>query len=585
MSNNTTTTNLKLYFRLLKYIHNYWWAFVLGIIGTILFAGFDAYFAYLLKPILNQGFIARKMNFIHLLPFLIIALFVLRSLSSFVSNYFMSYVSRGIVLTFRKQIFSRLMKLPASYYDQTSSGKLLSIILFNVEQVADATADALIELVHSFFLISGLLVVMFMMSWQLSLLNLAIMPLVILSINWSSRRMRRISSNIQVQMGEITNIAEESIEGYKVVRAFNGEAYETKKFNTALETNRARELKIVATKSISVSFVQFMASIVLATIVYLATHPNKMTSISAGEFISFISAMLMLLKPLKIFSTVNGKIQRGLAGVEGIFALLDEPVEEDHGTISVKRVKGDIAYKHVSFAYTNKANAPVLHDINFTLEAGKKIALVGFSGGGKTTLVTILQRFYDGFSGEITIDGINIKDYRLTDLRKQFAVVSQNVTLFNDTIAHNIAYGSFANVSETEIIAAAKAANAWEFIEQLPLGINTLVGENGVLLSGGQRQRIAIARAILKDAPILILDEATSALDTFAERQIQMALENLAHNRTTLVIAHRLSTIESSDLILVLDHGQIVERGHHTELLAHGGLYAKLCNLQFKDSE
>jgi subfamily B ATP-binding cassette protein MsbA len=569
---------LPLYKRLLTYTRRYWGLFVLGVIGTIVESGVTAGFTALMKPLIDKGFVARDPVFIHWLPIIIIIAFVLRGGAGFVSNYYMASVGRSVIMRFRQEIFTHLLRLPARFYDATTSGQLLSIILYNVEQVAKASTDALVTVIQESCLIIGLVIVMMWTSWRLSLIMLIMVPVVAWIARTSSKRMRKLSSNVQGAMGEITHTAEEMIEGYKVVRTFGGEQYESEKFNQLIEKNRFRELKIIATNTLASSSVQLVAGMVIAVMVYLATIK---TNITAGGFIAIISAMLALLKPMRNLTTVNNTIQKGMAAAESLFSLLDKKLENDQGTHCITRAQGAIQYRDVEFSY--QPDKPVLQKINFTVAPGQTVALVGRSGGGKTSLVSLLPRFYDEFTGTITIDDIDIRDLKLASLRNQIAIVSQQVTLFNDTIARNIAYGQFSAASEEEIIQAAKAAHALEFIKKLPDGLNTLIGENGVLLSGGQRQRIAIARALLKNAPILILDEATSALDTEAERHIQAALEELMHNRTTLVIAHRLSTVEKADKILVIDDGKITEQGTHHELLAENGYYTRLYKMQFKD--
>lgn len=576
------TSAYQLYKRLLRSIKPYYFIFFIGIIGTAAASGIDAALAWMIKPIINNGLIARDVAFIKILPAIIVFTFIVRGISVYLSNYYINRVGRSVVMDFRQQIFAHMLKLPASFYDEESSGQLLSRIIYNVEQVAQATTNALLVVVQDGVLGIGLIVVMFLLSWKLTLLFLIIMPLMSWVIRITSRRMRHLSQKLQQTMGEITHIAEESIEGYRVIRTFGGEEYETGKFYKANRDNLHREMKVVATNSLGTAITQILISFAIAMTLALATLPS--IAVSTGAFAAMVASLFSLLRPVRRITQINNNIQKGIAAAQSIFELLDIAPEKDQGTKPLLRAKGNITFKTVSFAYAQNSRQ-VLSEINFEIKAGETIALVGRSGSGKSSLVSLLPRFYEVLSGQILIDDVDIRDYRLTDLRNQFALVSQQVTLFNDTIGRNISYGRLGGVSEEEIIAAAEAAHAMEFIRELPQGLNTLVGENGVLLSGGQRQRLAIARALLKDAPILILDEATSALDTESERTIQAALEVLMRRRTTLVIAHRLSTIEKADRILVLDKGLILESGTHQELLLHQGHYARLHSLQFKDEE
>jgi len=571
------SSHFYLYSRLLAYMKCDWGWFLLSIVGTIFLASTDAGFIWFLKPLLNKGFIDKDIYFIRCLPFVLVLAFLIRSLANFASGYCLARVARSNVLRIRRDVFSKLLCLPATFYDNTTSGKLLSVIIYNVEQVTMASTTSLITLVQESAFIIGLIAIMIMASWQLSLLFFVAVPTIIWITRYSSRRMRKLNKAVQDSMSEITQVAEEMIDGYQVIRTFSGESYETSKFIKLLEKNRFRELKVVVTNSLASSGMQLIAGGIVVITIYLAT--SHLTHITAGGFASMVSAMLLLLKPMRNLAAVNSTIQRGLAAVDGIFFLLDEKIEYDKGVHTLSTVKGTLEYRNVSFSYL--LHQRVLKDINFKVNSGETIAVVGRSGSGKSTLVNLFPRFYDGYTGEILIDGIDIRALKLSDLRTQFSLVSQHVTLFNDTIGRNIAYGQLSDVDECRIVRAAEAAHAMEFIQQLPKGLDTLIGENGVLLSGGQRQRIAIARALLKNAPFLILDEATSALDTEAERHIQAALEELMHNRTTLVIAHRLSTVERASRILVLDAGRIVEMGTHKELLAKKGYYSKLYGMQF----
>lgn len=571
------------YRRLFTYVRQYWPSLVIALIASMIYSGIDAWFVYFLKPLINKGLVAKDHEFLKVAPLLVLVVFMLRGIASFFSNYNIASVSRHVIVKLRQDLFAHLQKLPARFYDHATSGQLLSVILYSVEQVANAGADVLTTAIQSSFLIMGLLIVMFKISWKLSLLYFIIIPLITLIMRYTSQRVRRFSLSIQDSMANLTHVAEENIEGYKVVRAFGGEKYETEKFNKATRINRQREMKVVAARSWSVSSVQLVAAIALSATLYVATLQSAGSILSPGGFVTLIAAMLALLKPMKDLTTMQNKLYRGLAGAQTVFETLDEQGEEDKGTRTLQRARGQLDFQQVSFSY--QPNKSVLHDIHFSVKPGQIVALVGRSGSGKSTLVNLLPRFYAHFTGDILLDGVSTREYRLTDLRRQFAMVSQHVILFNDTLRNNIAYGSFQDASEDAIKQAAKAAYALDFIEALPHGLDTLVGENGVLLSGGQRQRIAIARAILKNAPIFILDEATSALDTESERYIQSALDHFMQDRTTLVIAHRLSTVEHADKIIVLDEGRIVETGTHTDLLLRDGPYAKLYRMQFKETE
>ncbi len=570
-----------IYLRLFTYVRRYWLPLLVALTASMVYAGIDSWFVYFLEPLLNKGLIQKDHAFLKWAPLLVLIVFMMRGIASFFSSYNLAYTSRNVITNLRRDLFAHLQRLPASFYDHTTTGHVLSVILYSVEQVANASADVLTTAVQSTFFIVGLLFVMLSISWKLTLLYFIIMPSIALIMRATSVRVRRLSLSIQDSIADINHRAEENVEGYKVIRSFDGQAHEIAKFDKALQANRSREMKVVAARSISVSSVQLVAAIALSFTLYVATLDISESILSTGGFVSMIAAMLALIKPMKDLTQMQNKLYRGLAGAQNAFELMDQPQEVDEGQRSLQRARGNIVFSQVNFAYKN--GAQVLHDIQLTIKPGEVIALVGRSGSGKSTFVNLLPRFYGDYTGEIFLDDHPTHDYRLADLRRQFSLVSQNVVLFHDTVANNIAYGRVAQVSEEEIRAAAKAANALDFIDQLPQGLNTLIGENGVLLSGGQRQRIAIARAILKDAPILILDEATSALDTESERYIQSALEGLMRNRTTLVIAHRLSTIEHADKIIVFDQGRIIELGNHHELIEQKGYYAKLHQMQFQD--
>ena len=569
-----------IYGKLLSYVRRYWLAIVIAGCASMIYSCVDAWFVYFLKPLLNDGLIAKNKDFLFYAPFLVMSVFILRGIASFFSNFYMAKASRGVIMYLRQDLFAHLQQLPARFYDHNTSGHILSVLLYAVDQVSNASADVLTTAIQAIFLMIGLIIVMLTTSWKLTLLYFIILPLVMLTMRFTSVRIRRLSLKIQDSIAELSHLAEENIEGYKVVRAFEGTFFERTKFNRAAHTNQQREMKVVITRSLGVSAVQLMTAGAMALTLYIATLDVAEAILSPGGFVTMIGAMLTLLKPMKDLAFVQNKLYRGLAGAQSVFELLEEKPEIDQGKQTIMKACGKIQFCQVNFAYDEKS---VLNNIDLTILPGKIVALVGRSGSGKSTLVNLLPRFYGGYSGTIQLDDVPIEDYRLADLRRQFALVSQQITLFHDTIFNNMAYGRLDQVTEAEVLAAAKASYAMEFIERLPNGLQTLIGENGVLLSGGQRQRLAIARAIIKDAPILILDEATSALDTESERYIQMALQKLMKNRTTLVIAHRLSTIEHADLIVVMDEGRIIETGQHQDLLAKGDFYAKLYRMQFKE--
>ncbi|KTD78348.1 lipid A export permease/ATP-binding protein MsbA [Legionella waltersii] len=570
-----------LYKRLLSYVKPFWLVLVLGILANILYSGIDAGFTYLTKFFLDKSFISVDLDFVKKIPFIVLVGITLRGLVSSLGSYCMTWVARSVVKVLRQVVFSHILRLPADYYDEATSGQLLSKILYDVEQVAQVSADALTDFIQNVCLVIGLLTVMMVICWQLSLMFLVTVPFVGIIVNYTNKRVRRISHCVQKTMGEVTEIASEAIEGYQVVRIFGGEKYETNKFNQATEHSRQNDMKVAMSKAINVSGVQLVIAIGIAMIIMAAIHLSAVITVSAGSFLAIMAAMLQLIKPMKTLTTLNATIQRGLAGAESVFNLLDLPIESDKGVILDRKSRGEIEFKHVSYAY--RQGQTVLHDVSFLIEAGSSVALVGHSGSGKTTIASLLPRFYELNSGSIYLDGISIDKISLINLREQMSLVSQQVTLFNDSIANNIAYGR-EDISRDQVIQAAKLAYADEFIRQLPEGYDTRVGENGVLLSGGQRQRIAIARAILKDAPLLILDEATSALDSESEFYIQKALEQVMRNRTSIVIAHRLSTIKNVDKIIVMQHGRVVEQGSHQELLELNGHYCQLYKVQQIDN-
>ena len=566
------------YKRLLGYVLQHGLVFSVSIVGFVLFAltqpAFASLMEYMVDSVESSDSEARI-----IIPAAVLAIFMVRGIGFFLGNYGITYVARRVIHQLRLDIFDRLLVLPARFYHRNASATLLSKLTFNVEQVTGAATDALKIFVREGLTIVGLLTYIVYLNWQLSLVFLTVGPFIGWVVNKASKRFRNISTNLQDSMGQVTASASEAIKGYEVVRVFGAQDQERKGFSAASNNNRQQAMKLALAESISTPLVQMIVAVAMASLIYLALHPSIINTMTAGQFIAFITASGMLTKPLRSMTEINSILQQGIAASQSIFALLDETPETDQGTKSVVRAKGLVTFENVNFSYDDQ---PLLNKINLVIQPGQVVALVGRSGSGKSTLVNLLLRFYEPQTGRILLDGDDIQDLTRIDLRRQVALVNQQVVLFNGTIAQNIAYGAMHDADDQFIIAAAKAARVTEFTDRMSLGLDTMVGESGVLLSGGQRQRIAIARALLKDAPILVLDEATSALDTESERHIQAALDEVMVGRTTLVIAHRLSTIEQADVILVMDQGQLVEQGSHQKLIDQHGLYAHLHQLQFQ---
>jgi len=573
------------YKRLTSYAIKHWKYLIIAFIGLVIAGATIPLFAIYMQPLLDGTFMEKDPQTIRWAPFALLIIFLLRGISSFMSSYSMEWIGRSVVKEIRSELFTRLLRLPVSYYDKTNSGQLVTRLIYHVEQVSIAATKGLTVLIQDSVIVIGSIGVMLYYSWQLTLIVLFAAPIITGLIVYISRRFRKLSKQIQEQVGEVTQISNEAISATREIRIFDGLDYESKRFEEVNELNHKSYMKRIVTERLSMPIVQFIMAIALAIVVYSATHGEMLETFTPGRFMAFMTAMIALLDPVKRLTGINSVLQGGIAAGESIFSLLDEAPEKDSGTKTITQVKGEFQFKDVSFSYNRnvKNSVEVLKEISFTVKPGEKIALVGQSGSGKTTLVNLLPRFYDDWNGEITLDSHQLQDLKLKNLREKFAYVGQDVTLFNDTVRNNIAYGDMRNASDDEINSAAEAAYALEFIEKLPQGFDTQVGENGTLLSGGQKQRLAIARAILSNAPILILDEATSALDTKSERHIQKALDTLLENRTTFMIAHRLSTIEKADKILMMEAGRIVELGTHKELLAKEGAYSKLYKLQFED--
>ena len=572
------------YRRLLSYATRHWKILIFAIIGMILVAGTDTALAAYMKPLMDGGFIDRDPEVIKWIPLLLIVIFVVRVFAMFISMYGMSWIGRMVIMDLRDSMFEHLLRLPKNYYDRATTGEIMSKFTYDVEQVANATTKVITILIRDTFTVVGLIAWMVYLSPLLASMFLVVGPFLILLVSFVSKKFRKVSRRIQGSMGDVSKVLEESIKGQIVVKMFGGQHYESEQFHVINDNNRRQNMRMIATLALSAPIMRLIVGIGLAGVIYVATNDNVMGVISAGTFGSYMIAMAMLFAPIKRLADINADLQRGLAAAESVFNLIDMVEEKDTGSYAVDRVSGDIEFSDVSFSY-DATGENVLKNINLDIKAGQTIAFVGRSGSGKTTLLNLLPRFYDVAIGSVKLDGHELSEYTLDNLRSHIAYVGQDIVLFNDTIEHNIAYGSFLNADHAQVIEAAKLAYADLFIEAMPEGYNAMVGERGVMLSGGQRQRIAIARALLKDAPVLILDEATSALDNESERFIQASLETLMKNRTTLVIAHRLSTIEKADLIVVMDNGEIVETGQHADLLARNGHYAALHQMQFKEPE
>ena len=592
-ANARPASSLKIYFRLLSYLRPMLGFFAISLLGFVIFASSQPLLAGILKYFVDgltmpsgSSFhdlpLIGRLDLAYGVPLLLILIVVWQGIGSYFGNYYLAKVSLGLINDLRRALFESLLCLPNTYFDQNNSGHLISRIAYNVTMVTGAATDAIKVMIREGLSVVFLFGYLLWMNWKLTLVMVIILPIIGALASGASRKFRKQSRKIQSAMGDLTHIASETIQGYRVVRSFGGEDYEAKRFRASSEANTKKQLRMSKTSATYTPALQLVTYSTMSVILLLVLLLRGESS--AGDLVAYITAAGMLPKPIRQLSEISATIQKGLAGAESIFAQLDEAPELDQGTVQCDSVSGRLEVKNLSFSYPGHEQQ-VLDDVSFSIEPGQMVALVGRSGSGKSTLASLIPRFYQHVQGQILIDGIEVADYKLRNLRSHIALVTQQTSLFNDTVANNIAYGDLAGAPRAEIEKAAEASYAREFIDLLPAGFDTLVGENGVLLSGGQRQRLAIARAILKNAPILILDEATSALDTESERHIQKALDHLVANRTTLVIAHRLSTIEKADVIMVMDQGRIVERGSHAELLAGNGHYARLHAMQFRDEQ
>ena len=566
--------------RLLGYARPYWRRFLVAVLALMLYASMGPAFAKFIQPLIDGSFVQQDPTFLRMAPLVLIGLSVVRGVAGFLSDYFAGWVSRRVITDLRRDLFRQLLDLPSRRYDHASSGQLMSQLLFDTEQVAESLTNGLMGIFRDGLTILGLVALMAYENWRLSIVMLLVGPLLGISISQVSRRFRRISRKIQESMGHVGHVAQEAIEAQRIVKVFNGKAYEAAKFEAENETNFSRHMRRIATEAASGSLIQLIYVGGFAAVLSVVALDSIRSSISTGSLIAFIAAMSMLLSPIKRVASLTNVLQRGIAAGGSIFGFLDGDREEDTGTLKPTGIRGHVRFEDVTLCYEGQTD-PALKGLTLEIAAGQKIALVGHSGSGKTSLIRLLPRLYEPTAGRILIDDIPIQALSLEALRGLIAYVGQEVTLFNDTVANNIGYGALGQASRAAIREAARAAHALDFIEALPQGFETRVGEQGLVLSGGQRQRLAIARALLKDAPILILDEATSALDAHSETEVQAALDALMARRTTLIVAHRLATVRNADTIFVLERGQISESGPHSALLAEGGAYAALCKLQF----
>lgn len=582
MTSQEPTSAKATYWRLLSYIKDYKLIFVIAFLGNLLYASMDVLFIKALEPLTDKGLLEGDTEFMKLVPIYIVGIVFVRGIAGFVSSYSMSWIGQHIVQKMRQQLVDSYTRLPVSFYDDNSSGQLISKITFNTQQVAAASTDALTKLFREGAFIIGSIALLFSTNWQLASIFFVSAPIIGFIVSFASKRFKKISRNIQTAMGGVTQTSQEIVDGYKVIKTFGGENYESDRFHRATNLNRRQTMKMNLTKAISTPLIQFIASFAIATVIFYAANLLAKQQLTPGEFIYMLSAMMALLKPLKVISNLNNVIQQGIAAADSVFEVIDSEQEKNTGKLELGTSPRRIRFEKINFTYKN-SNHKVIDNVSFEVEQGKTIALVGRSGSGKSTITSLLLRFYEPVSGKILLDDKQLSEFELRSLREKIAFVSQHVTLFDDSVANNIAYAQ-QSIDQERLLEAARKAHALEFIDNMADGFDTRIGEDGSQLSGGQRQRLAIARAIYKDAPIIILDEATSALDTESERHIQAALDALTENRTTLVIAHRLSTIERADSIIVMDKGKIVEQGSHQALLGLNGTYSKLHSMQFSES-
>ena len=576
--------NVAVYRRLWRYVTPYWVIGSAAIVAMATAAGVEATLIILLKPLTDQTLVEHNLETARWMPWAFIGIFIVRGLAGYTSEYSLGWIGRGVISSLRRDVFQKFLTLPTRFFETQATGPLLARMTYNVEMVAEASANVVTVMVRDLLTVVACIGVMLWHSIRLTAFVAIVVPLIAITVRVLSGAFRRYSGRIQDSIGDVTRVSEEVLMGNRIVKVFGGHEYERNRIAEADGKNRKQNMKLINARALGVAVTQVLFAFGIAGVIYVAGKEAAMGSLSPGTFISFIGAMILMLQPLRRLTNLNASLQRGITAADSLFSIMDEPDEVDSGTFRKDRVDGTVEFKNVNFSYGGR-NAPVLRDLSVRIEAGSSLAIVGHSGSGKSTLVSLLPRFYDVESGTILLDDRPVEEYTLENLRDNISLVTQDVVLFNDTIANNLAYGQLRQCSRADLLRAAEAAHVIDFVKEMPEGLETMVGDRGVLLSGGQRQRIAIGRALLKDAPVLILDEATSSLDTKSERHIQDALKHLMKNRTTLVIAHRLSTVEGADRIIVLDKGSIVESGTHRELIAHDGLYADLYRMQFSDEQ
>ena len=582
MSKSVNSEVREVYRRLWAYVAPHKLAGLIALFARAGTALVEVTMVWLVEPLVDETFVEQQLETARWMPIAFVSVFFLRGLTGFATEASLGWIGRNVISDLRREVFGKFLTLPSQFFEKQSTAPLMSRIIYNVEMVAESVTNVVVIAVRDFLTVVAAISLMIYQSPRLFLFVVVLLPIIAALVSFLGKAFRRYSGRIQDTVGEVAQVSNEVLSANRIVKIFGGAEYEYERLTEVDQKNRQQHVKLIYFKSFGTALTQVVFGVGVAFVIYVAAGMSLKGNLTAGQFMSFFGAMMLLLQPLRRIMNVNATLQRGLAGGQSLFAVLDEPDEVNSGTVSRERVDGNIEFRNVSFRY-DEENVQVLDDVSCTVEAGKSLAIVGHSGSGKSTLVSLLPRFHDIDQGDILLDGISVSDYDLLSLRSNISLVSQDVVLFNDTIANNLAYGQLRNCSRAELLQAAEAAHVLDFVEDLPDGLDTVVGDRGVLLSGGQRQRIAIGRALLKDAPVLILDEATSSLDTQSERRIQEALNALMENRTTLVIAHRLSTVESADQIIVLDKGRIVESGTHATLLQENGHYAGLYRMQFAD--